>query len=163
MNIAGSQRASWGKTKGAALEKDQADEERGRTPVNDPRRDLGHVFDHKDGDGYRRDDHAHHHDDADQDAEPDGVEAELDDGGEEDGGGQDDEGKVLDKGAAELVNEADQEQDDVAVDVEIGQVVGDAWGMLVTAMKWPRIRDPAMSMRNIPPVRIDFRERERIF
>ena len=82
------------------------------------------VLDHEDADRHRRDDHPDHDHDADDDAEPERVEAELQDGRVEDGGRQDHEGEVIDEGAAELIDETDEEHDEVPVKGQAHDPVG---------------------------------------
>jgi len=112
-----------GKGEQKTPDNDKRDQERGDAFVYPAYRLLGDVLYHKNTDSHRGDNHTDHHNHADDDTEPDGIEPELQYGRVEDRRGKDHERKVIDEGTPYLVNDTDQKQDDITVNRQRHQPV----------------------------------------
>ena len=76
---------------------------------------LRNVFYHEYADGHGRDDDADHQNNAKENSEPDGIKAELQDCRIEDRSGKDHERKVIDERPPDFVDQADEDQNQIAI------------------------------------------------
>src|SRR5512135_2862910 len=91
-------------------------QERADSFVNDAYGDLCYVLNDEDADSHRWNHDTDHNRYCHYHTEPDGVKTELEDCRVEDRRGKHHEGEVVDKGAPDLVHEADEKHDEVAVE-----------------------------------------------
>jgi len=103
----------------------ETDEKGIDTTIDDIEGFTGNLLHQKDRDSHRRDDHTDHDSNADDNAEPYRIEAQLHNDRVENGGRQYHEGKIIDEGPSDEVDKNDDDHDDVPVDAEAGGPVCD--------------------------------------